>query len=77
MPKITTEDVMVSGDLAVETGAFEFVGQPRTGAAVTEKGQDVSVWPLGARASAPRAEPDPRLPHPLDRHAQHRRLGDE
>ncbi len=39
---LTTEDVMVAGDLAVETGAFEFV--PRSTTAAPEKGKYVTVW---------------------------------
>jgi uncharacterized protein (TIGR02246 family) len=45
----TTEDVMVAGDLAVETGTFEFV--PRSTTAATEKGKYVTVWKRQADGS--------------------------
>ncbi len=39
-----TEDVMVRGDLAVETGWFEWTLQPKGGAPVTDKGKYLTVW---------------------------------
>ena len=42
--KTTTEDVLVGGDLAVETGTYEFRLQPRTGGETADKGKYVVVW---------------------------------
>jgi len=39
-----TEDVMVRGDLAIETGSFEWTLQPKAGAAVKDKGKYLTVW---------------------------------
>jgi uncharacterized protein (TIGR02246 family) len=39
-----TDDVMVAGDLAVETGTYEMTLQPKTGKAVTDKGKYLTVW---------------------------------
>jgi uncharacterized protein (TIGR02246 family) len=49
--KITTEDVLVSGELAVETGTVEFIVQPKTGNPVSEKGKYVTVWKRQADGS--------------------------
>ncbi len=40
----TTQDVMVSGDLAVETGTFEWTLQPKTGKEIKDKGKYLTVW---------------------------------
>ena len=42
--KGTTEDVMVGGDLAVETGTYAFRLQPRKGGEITDTGKYVVVW---------------------------------
>jgi uncharacterized protein (TIGR02246 family) len=42
--KANTEDVMVSGDLAVETGSYEMTAQPKGGKEVTDKGKYITVW---------------------------------
>jgi len=39
-----TEDVMVAGDLAVETGSFAWTLQPKSGAEVKDKGKYLTVW---------------------------------
>jgi uncharacterized protein (TIGR02246 family) len=43
-PKFHTQDVMVSGSLAVETGTFEWTVQPKGGNAVQDKGKYLTVW---------------------------------
>jgi uncharacterized protein (TIGR02246 family) len=40
----TTEDVMVSGDLAVETGTYAMTMQPRRGGAMKDTGKYITVW---------------------------------
>ncbi len=40
----TTTDVMVAGDLAVETGTFTLTLQPKTGAEIKDKGKYLTVW---------------------------------
>jgi uncharacterized protein (TIGR02246 family) len=42
--KPTTTDVQVAGDLAVETGTFEWTLTPKSGAAMTDKGKYLTVW---------------------------------
>lgn len=39
-----TEDVMVAGDLAVETVTFTWTLQPKSGAEVKDKGKYLTVW---------------------------------
>ncbi len=46
-----TMDVMVSGDLAVETGMFEWTLQPKTGKAINDKGKYLTVWKRQADGS--------------------------
>ncbi len=46
-----TEDVMVTGDLAVETGAFAWTLQPKSGAEVKDKGKYITVWKRQADGS--------------------------
>lgn len=46
-----TMDVVVSGDLAVETGMFEWTLQPKTGKAMHEKGKYLTVWKQQADGS--------------------------
>lgn len=40
----TTQDVMVSGDMAVETGSFEWTLSPKNGKPIKDKGKYVTVW---------------------------------
>jgi len=40
----TTSDVMVAGDLAVETGTFAWTLQPKSGPEVKDKGKYLTVW---------------------------------
>jgi uncharacterized protein (TIGR02246 family) len=42
--RITTDDVMLGGDLAVESGTYETTLQPRGGAEIKDKGKYVVVW---------------------------------
>lgn len=42
--KFTTEDVMVGGDLAVETGAYDITMQQTTGEDIKDKGKYITVW---------------------------------
>lgn len=39
-----TEDVMVAGDLAVETGTFAWTFQARSGAEIKDKGKYLTIW---------------------------------
>ena len=39
-----TDDVMVSGDLAIETGTFAMTTVPKGGKPIQEKGKYISVW---------------------------------
>lgn len=50
---VHTEDVMVSGDLAVETGTFEWTLVPKTaqGKEMTTKGKYLTVWKQQADGS--------------------------
>jgi uncharacterized protein (TIGR02246 family) len=48
---LKTDDVMVGGDLAVETGAYEMTMQPKTGREVKDKGKYVVVWKRQADGS--------------------------
>jgi uncharacterized protein (TIGR02246 family) len=43
-PKFTTEDVMLRGDLAVETGAYSWTLQPKSGKATKDEGKYLTVW---------------------------------
>jgi uncharacterized protein (TIGR02246 family) len=43
-PKFHIEDVLVGGDLAVETGTYEWTVQPKKGKAFPDKGKYVTVW---------------------------------
>ena len=45
----TTADVLLTGDLAVETGTFAWTLQPKTGPEIKDKGKYLTVW---------RAQPD-------------------
>jgi uncharacterized protein (TIGR02246 family) len=42
--KPLTSDVQVSGDLAVETGTFEWTITPKGGKPMTDKGKYLTVW---------------------------------
>ena len=42
--KFNTQDVDVSGDIAVETGTFSMTLTPKGGKAVEEKGKYITVW---------------------------------
>lgn len=39
-----TEDVMLAGDLAVETGTFAWTLQPKSGPEIKDKGKYLTVW---------------------------------
>ena len=41
---LKTDDVVVGGDLAVETGTYEMTMQPRTGSEIKDKGKYLVVW---------------------------------
>ena len=41
---VTTSDVMVAGDLAVETGTFAWTLQPKSGPEIKDKGKYLTVW---------------------------------
>ena len=43
-PKFHIEDVLVGGDLAVETGTYEWTVQPKKGKAFPDKGKYVTIW---------------------------------
>ena len=47
----TTTDVMVAGDLAVETGTFWWTLQPKSGAEIKDKGKYLTVWKRQADGS--------------------------
>jgi uncharacterized protein (TIGR02246 family) len=40
----TTTDVIVTGDYAIETGAYRMTLKPRTGPAIPDTGKYISVW---------------------------------
>ena len=42
--KLTTEDVILRGDLAVETGAYSWTLQPKSGTATKDVGKYLTVW---------------------------------
>lgn len=42
--KLNTENVMVGGDLAVETGTFEWTLLPKGGKEIKDKGKYMTVW---------------------------------
>jgi uncharacterized protein (TIGR02246 family) len=42
--KFTTEDVMVSGDVAVEMGTYAMTLQPKGGKAMDDKGKYLTIW---------------------------------
>lgn len=46
-----TQDVIVRGDVAIETGTFEWTLQPKGGAAVKDKGKYLTVWKRQADGS--------------------------
>lgn len=48
---VVTTDVMVSGDLAVETGTFQWTLQPKTGAEIKDTGKYLTVWKRQADGS--------------------------
>jgi len=50
-PKFTTWDVMVSGDVAVETGAYEMTMQEKGKKAINDKGKYLTVWKRQADGS--------------------------
>ena len=49
--KFTTEDVMLSGDIAVETGSNEMTITPKGGKAMVDKGNYITVWKRQADGS--------------------------
>jgi uncharacterized protein (TIGR02246 family) len=48
---LRTDDVVLGGDLAVETGRYEMTLQPRGGSEVKDKGKYVVVWKRQADGS--------------------------
>ena len=50
-PKLTTLDVMLGGDLAVETGTYEWTFVPKKGKPMPDKGKYVTVWKKQADGS--------------------------
>ena len=46
-----TEDVMVSGDMAVETGTYEWTLQPKKGKAIKDRGKYLTAWKRQADGS--------------------------
>ena len=42
--KITSTDVIVTGDYAIETGTYTMTMKPRTGKAISDTGKYVAVW---------------------------------
>ena len=50
-PKFHIEDVLVGGDLAVETGTYEWTVQPKKGKAMPDKGSYVTIWQRQADGS--------------------------
>jgi uncharacterized protein (TIGR02246 family) len=46
-----TEDVMVAGDLAVETGSYAWTMQAKSGGEISDKGKYVTVWKRQADGS--------------------------
>ena len=49
--KFNTEDVMVAGDMAVETGTYTMTMQPAKGKAMDDKGKYMTVWKKQADGS--------------------------
>ena len=49
--KFTTEDVMLDGDMAVETGSNEMTITPKGGKAMVDKGKYLTVWKRQADGS--------------------------
>lgn len=49
--KFTTEDVMLAGDMAVETGSNEMTITPKGGKAMVDKGKYITVWKRQADGS--------------------------
>ena len=41
---VTLDDVMVSGDMAVETGTFDWTFTTKSGAPIKDKGKYLTVW---------------------------------
>ena len=42
--KLSTQDVVTSGDVAIETGTYDQTLQPKTGKAIHDVGKYVAVW---------------------------------
>ena len=49
--KLTTDDVTIGGDLAVETGHYEMTFTPKGAKEMTEKGKYITVWKRQADGS--------------------------
>ena len=49
--KVNTDDVIVAGDIAVETGHFEWTLVPKAGKELKDKGKYVTVWQRQADGS--------------------------
>jgi uncharacterized protein (TIGR02246 family) len=43
-PKLVTTDLIVNGDLAIETGTYDWTVQPKKGKAVHDVGKYLTVW---------------------------------
>jgi uncharacterized protein (TIGR02246 family) len=50
-PKLRIDDVIVGGDLAVETGSYEWTVVPKQGKPAPDKGKYVAVWQRQADGS--------------------------
>lgn len=50
-PKFTTTDVVVSGDVAVESGTYEMTITPKGGKPINDKGRYITVWKRQADGS--------------------------
>ena len=50
-PKLHIEDVILGGDLAVETGSYEWTVVPKQGKPAPDKGKYVAVWQRQADGS--------------------------
>jgi len=48
---VKTEDVMVAGDLALETGTYGWTLQPKSGSEIKDKGKYLTAWKRQADGS--------------------------
>jgi uncharacterized protein (TIGR02246 family) len=49
--KFTTDEVMVAGDMAIETGTYTMTMQPKGGKAMDDKGKYMTIWKKQADGS--------------------------